>query len=444
MPAAWWSLLLVGGIPVVAWESGTAYIDAAHGLFAGLALLYAADAAKRTEWAEQKPFVIAAGLCLGLTLGTKYTGLQVMAGIGLAWIISAVLSKSVKIAVKPALTALALAALVAIPWYAKTTIYTGNPVYPFFYQQLGGEGWDEWRSEIYTEEQKTFGVGSEPANLGHAVLGLAYQPGRYVNPRQTEGGGFPTGAIGFAVLLGGLLAAAAGGIDRRTRFVLGGVGIGLIFWFLLSQQSRYLAILAVPLAVVAAGAITKEKLIGKFVAAGAVLQAGYTIWMLWTIQASLKLDVALGIIDQVEYQRAFIPFMKAAERINDLPEGSKVALYDEVLGFPLDTEYMWANPGHSMIIPYPELSTGPEYVRAMKDLGFTHVYFNLGYSSKEHADAWSTALQLGSPPYARPAQKEEMAAHLNLKWRWLLGDAHAERAMRFEFAEGSGLLFSLQ
>src|SRR5579871_202451 len=39
--AGWWAACAFAGTPVVLWESASAYVDAAHGLFAGLAVIFA-------------------------------------------------------------------------------------------------------------------------------------------------------------------------------------------------------------------------------------------------------------------------------------------------------------------------------------------------------------------------------------------------------------------
>jgi hypothetical protein len=441
--AALLALPLFAGIPVVAWETGTAYIDAAHGLFAGLALLYVADVIQ-TDGEERKKQIVMAGLCLGFALGSKYTGLQAFAGLAAAWLIYGAIAKQMGETFKAGIKMTVIALAIASPWYVKTTINTGNPVFPFFYSQLGGEGWSDWHAEIYTGEQKTFGVGSDPADMGHAVLGLAYQPGRYVNPRQDIGGGFPTGAIGFAVLVGAFLAATLGGIDRRSRYLLGAVGIGFLFWFLLSQQSRYLTILAIPLIPVACAVACSRSALSWVVKGAAAAQMIYTMWLLWTPLGSIQLQVVLSRIHPDEYRSTMVSFAEPASVMNkDLPEGSKVALYDEVFGYLLDHEYYWANPGHSTLIDYNEIQIGDEYVDALRELGVTAVYFNLAMSPDEDKRLWQAAMQAGGgSPYA--LQGPLTTDDPNLRWRRFIGDAYGSGRLQLAGVVGSGLVFNVR
>ena len=413
--AGWWAALGFAGMPVVAWESGTGYIDVAHGLYATLAILYAFDGLRRN--ADLKHPLVLSGLSLGFALGTKYTGLQILIALIVVLALAALIQDGFRAAVRAKLTVGLIAVAIACPWYIKTAVYTGNPVYPFFFNVLGGKDWDAWRASVYADEQKSFGVGSGAANIGHAVFGLAYQPGRYTNPRQHEGGGFPTGAIGFAALLAGVCAATCGRLRREERLVLAVVGVGFLIWFVLSQQSRYLTSLAVPLAVLGAGQVSRVRW-GPVVAAGFVLQVAVTVYMVKGFQTDLQLEVVSGRLSGDEYLTRYMSsFWPAAKVINDLPEGSKFALYDEVFGFYLDKPYFWANPGHSMLIPYESLETGEQYAEAMRALGFTHVYLNLAYSDQRFRDALD-----GTRPYT-PEEWKAMSPDLNLKWRLLLADA---------------------
>lgn len=428
--SAWWASLAFIGCPVVLWESGTAYVDVPHGLFCGLAVLYLADALKSRDKASW----ILSGLALGFAMGTKHTGLQTLAAVIVAGTVTGLLLRRNEdperqetsggkafSPLKGVLIVSALALAIASPWYIKSIAYTGNPVYPFFFKQLGGKYWDTWRSEIYTNEQKSFGVGSSPVSLGHAVLGLAYQPGRYVNPGQTEGRGFPTGSIGFAALLAGLVWCSSGGAGKREKVVLAAVGLSLLMWFVLSQQSRYLTSIVVPLAVLAAGAVEKLKF-GRIVAAGLALQAAYSGWMLWTTQTEAQLPVVTGQISREEYQAKAVPFYLPAQTINKLPDPVKVALYDEVFGYFLDKPYMWGNPGHSTLIPYESSNTPEQWVGAMKSLGFTHAYANMNRNMIGPAvlQRWQEAM--GDKPYTAE-EEAQMRNNPDLWWRVLFAGA---------------------
>lgn len=416
----WWAAIAFLACPVVLWESGTAYIDIPHGLACGLGILYFAESLTSKEnqnW-------LLSGICLGLAMGTKHTGLQILGACVLVGMVAALVTK--RQAERP-WRGIGLAALLAIaiasPWYLKSIAYTGNPVYPFFYKQLGGKEWDTWRSEIYTREQKSFGVGTSPVNLGHAVLGLAYQPGRYVNPMQDQGRGFPTGGIGPVAFVVAFLWACSGQATRREKLVLATLGVSLLAWFVLSQQSRYLTAIVAPMAVLGVGAVARLRM-GRILPFVIGAQAVYSAWMLAIMQTAEQLKVVTGAMTADEYQTQAVGFYAPAKAINELAGQVKVALYDELFGYFLDKPYMWANPGHSTLIPVEKSETGDDYADAMIELGFTHAYVNLQMMDSKARARWIEAMGLAGEGAAySDGERAEVRSNPDLWWRVLFAEA---------------------
>src|SRR5204863_5706865 len=81
----------------------------------------------------------------------------------------------------------------------------------------------------------------------------------------------------------------------------------------------------------------------------------------------------------------------------------------------------WANPGHSTLIPYEQLSTGDEYARTMLDLGFTHAYLNVDprMVGEDFVVAVMWDIGLGS----QNVRKRPPPSDPNLRWRYLALDA---------------------
>lgn len=413
--AGWWAAIAFAGVPVVIWESGTAYIDVPHGLAAGLGLLYAAEAVA----SDERRLLWLAGLCLGLGAATKHTGLQAVLAVALVVLLGFALAR--KPGFRSALTVGLMAVAVALPWYAKSAVMTGNPVFPFFSSAFRTRDWDAWRASVYAGEQSTFGVGRSPAGLGHAVLGLAYQPGRYVNPMQSEGGGFPTGAIGFAGLAAAALWCASGRAGRRERLVLAGIGLMLLAWFVLTQQSRYLTMVAVPMAVLLGLGVARLALWPVLaVAAGA--QALYSAWLLGEGQTRQQWLVVSGQVSADDYRAATNPFFGPSQDISKTPGVGRVALYDEVFGYSLDVPYLWANPGHPTPLRHDRTQTPAGLVEQFQELGVTHVYVNLAYLPPDDRLAWLGRARPGSGATVDPAK----ADNPNLHWRELVAVAAAE------------------
>lgn len=433
--AGWWSALAFAGVPLVLWQSGTAYIDVGHGLFAALGGLYCIDRIRggdcRFLW------IGAAGL--GLAVASKYTGLQALAATAI--VLALGLRAKPKEAAGGVLRVVVVALAIGCPWYVRNALVAGNPVYPFF---LGGKYWSDWRAEVYRNEQLTFGVGRtegarDVTQAPHAVLGLAYQPGRFINPNPMEGTGFPIGAIGGGLIAAGLAALASGLRPKGAGSLLLLLAITLAMWFFLSQQSRYILSVAPLLALLAGGAVIRLRA-GPLVALALVAQAGYTFWLLKTSLVDAQLPVVLGRVDRQDWVASRAPFAEAARDINQLPKTTKVALFDEVFGHFLDVPYLWANPAHSNLVNVPPDGDAAKFIANLRDLGCTHVYWSWQFMASEERERTWALLQPREPADPPAASGARGSAD---GWRPLLLEAAQRGILRVAGRWRSGVLMEI-
>lgn len=413
--------------PLVLWSAGTGYIDLPHGLFASIALIAVAELVAGRG--ERREHWVIAGLALGAAMASKFTGLQMALALLVVLGCAVVSRRLVSRDRRHFAVALSLALLVASPWYVRNVINTGNPVYPFFYGVLGGRDWDKFRSEIYTDEQQTFGVGRtesgrDLAALPHALLGLAYQPGRYINPNQTTGGGFPMGSIGPLLLLG-FLAAVSQCRRRPHRLavvIASAVLIGM--WFLLSQQVRYFAALLPAWAWLVASFVPQVTRYRVLLYGLIGTQLLYTFGLLKMAQLDMNLLAVTGRLDRQQYQEQVVPFAGVAREINALGQGTKVALFDEVFGYFLDVPYVWGNPGHSKRLGFEEMQSGADFVQQLSKEGITHVYVALRLPGSPPRVELAGALLAGQIP--PQSWVDQMDADLRTRWQKHLVEAHQE------------------
>jgi len=384
-----------GSMPLVLWEIGTAYVDLGTALFQFLALAALLDAVGfrdgRTVLDPRRAII--AGVLSGFALGTKYTALIQfgLLGLGLCWLLlrSAPQERGKTWA---AATTFVLASLVvASPWYIKNWIWVHNPVYPFFYRFFPHSySWNAEAEKGYAGEQSQFGFGTGiPAVLkifwNLAVHGREF----YVKEPKTLYGD-KLGSLG--PIWAGLLPLIfwARRLDWRAiaclLYALASIGI----WMAMTQQTRYLlpvfAPFAVFIGVLLAGLDSQfvKRTAATFVGVSAVLGL-----VMHLVMAESALRVVTGEVPEREYLRASLPGLyDAAEFINRLPAGTKVALYQETRGYYLDRDYFWANPGQHNEIPYDKLKSGEELVDFLRTLGITHVLINNQFARDQATAPW--------------------------------------------------------
>ncbi len=422
--AGWLGAIAFLGIPMVMWESGTAYIDVANGLFAGFGFVFAAQFIEKRE----KSDLALAAILLALAAGSKYTGLQ---SILIASFIALIFVDDRRSAVKMG----GLAGILAFPWYLKNWIVVGNPVYPFFYSVLHGKNWDTFQSQIYSEEQNTFGYHGA-ANIGQSILGLTTSPGRFTNPGPTAGSGFVFVSLGFAVMVGAVVGIVRGLVSKFDRSLALMILLQLLAWFFLSQQSRYILALVVPM-LYFMGRGLEWKPLGKLVMGAVALQAIVTIWIYKETFMAERMPVLVGGLTKEEFLGGYklndgtpvpgaVDFYTAAKAINEDPAVQKVGLFDEVFGYYLDKPYFWATPGHTTELGYATMQTADEFVSALKKQGITHVYLTNKYlrADQKEFELWNRVAGIDGVPGAYSA--EERDARMKderSKWRVLFAEA---------------------
>jgi hypothetical protein len=137
----WLAVALFVTIPTVLWEASTAYIDLALALYVSLALyaLLCYLEGRQTQW------LLLGAVNLGLALASKHLSLIPfgLAGFGL---VAALRRQGLgwKSVLLPAAALGVLAMLPALPWYLRSYLASGNPVFPELYWLFGApaERWD--------------------------------------------------------------------------------------------------------------------------------------------------------------------------------------------------------------------------------------------------------------------------------------------------------------
>jgi hypothetical protein len=86
---------------------------------------------------------------------------------------------------------------------------------------------------------------------------------------------------------------------------------------------------------------------------------------------------------------------QVASYINQLPQDSKIALYQETRGYYLDRKYFWANPLQHNLIPYERLERWADLAAELRKHGITHVLINYNFSDGVQAERWYTLLMDG-------------------------------------------------
>ncbi|QYO66083.1 ArnT family glycosyltransferase [Leptolyngbya sp. 7M] len=283
------SVLMVATVPTAYHVASSAYIDVALGLFITLAIY------SLTRWWKEPEtgWLIFVAIFLGAALSAKLTTLFVIAAFALVILLRTRKAqnndpdRSLKIA-GYGFAALLAAGIVASPWYLRTWVKTGSPIFPFYMSIWPGKavGWDVERSNLFQAMNSQYGgINKTPFDYVIAPWNLS------VNA-QPEIAIYFDGVLGVAFLIGlPVLLLALWKVDLPVEAKIGAgiAGIMFLFWLFSSQQLRYLLpilpILAISIAAAFQGLDSGKGTIRKvgsyaFVAAGLAALLTGAAWFL--------------------------------------------------------------------------------------------------------------------------------------------------------------------
>jgi hypothetical protein len=225
---AWVGVAAFLTIPTVLWEASTAYIDLALTLYVGLAIY----ALLRYAESRSRAWFALAVLTLGSALAIKHLAwfVLLLASAGLAlrlWLEERDLQRAVVPALVLALTSL----LLSLPWYLRSWLASGNPIFPDFFSVFGArpaERWDALTEQAYRRFEARFGRPRTLPNLLTLPWDVTVHAARYygvLGPLFLLALPAPAGALraqrnalwllAFVVLFVALWASGMGGMELR-------------------------------------------------------------------------------------------------------------------------------------------------------------------------------------------------------------------------------------
>jgi hypothetical protein len=233
--------LLVLGNPVVLFEAERAYIDLGFSFYFLIAVACAVEflGASLRRW----PLLVLSGACCGAMAGCKLSGLTGVVCVG-AWVCGSLVMRGSINDVPRAAAALGVPTLaLALPWFAKTYLYTGTPFYPFVAGSLDGSEWQASLTQEFYRWQQSMGMGRSFADYLLLPLRVVRDGARGYSHFDGSLSKLWLGAVPLALVMLPWTKSARGYLACASGY--------FVLWAGSSQQLRFL-IAALPLFAVAA------------------------------------------------------------------------------------------------------------------------------------------------------------------------------------------------
>jgi hypothetical protein len=384
--SAWLAVAIFVTVPTVVWNATTAYNDLALAFHTSLAVLALARYVQR----RSKPWFAMAALNLGVALGTKHVAFLVLTALVTVFVVRLrVSAERLWGALRTGALLGAIALLIASPWYLRSWLASGNPVFPELYGVFGApaDRWNAVSDRGLDAFLAQFGRERTPWNLLTLPWDMTIHAARY---RGTLG-------VLFLILLPGL---ARRGRPRGTGWLLAFAVLYLVLWAspLSSFQLRHVVPIVPVLAVLAAAALagwTTRSRLGAPVIAVAVVAAllvlnlppftplheadrsGSDGW-LTHVMHEVPIAVVVGAEPERSYLARTVPSYNAWRHANShLPEHARVLTFS-------GPDHLYAERrrlSSDATIARPATWDAPrgseaDARAALKRLGVTHILFD--------------------------------------------------------------------
>ena len=381
--------LVLASTPMLFWEATTAYIDLSTMLFVWLSIYALTNATTRIENKLSVPWLVISAFCMGFALGTKATVLVFwgMSLLGIVFWHKIVHKTWAKESIPHAIIWGGIALAIGLPWYLKSFLYTGDPVYPFGFNLFHGHYWNAQATLEYTTEQGKFGMGKDPLSALLAPWHVTNETLYLTEYTQSTGRRFiftEYTILGLSPVYLGILFVLPLLISLKkipqslVSLLLFSLGVGAT-WFFQMQQTRYLLPALPELAIVAAWVMGETGKIAR--SACYTLLASITVWTLYiggtqiTLPATYTLKQTTS--EYIKNDLSIGKYLSCCLWINEnTPKNAKVALFDDTRGFYLDRPYIWAQPNHAPgLIPWDIYKDVDDWLLDFKKRGYTTLLF---------------------------------------------------------------------
>jgi 4-amino-4-deoxy-L-arabinose transferase-like glycosyltransferase len=326
----WLAAAMLLGIPILPLWGNAAYTDIAWALFQFLAI-----ALFLVWFKERNPWLLGlSGVMQGLALGSKYLAFS-GAGVLLVFVVLCSLIDDGKWtgwikAIRNGMIFGLGALVVALPWYLKNYIWTGNPVFPLYLPQ---HVIDPTQLKIWMDYVNSFGTGKNWYDYLLLPINIYLQHDKFGTFMGSMEMPSPLFLFGLAYPL------FRKSIDSATRKILDILGLILIIQFILwtlgSQQNRFLlplfpglSILASMVLVLLTDRFTQNRL-GNAIKVGSVSGMVFVTLIFMGIYVGLiRPDrVLLGIESKQDFLTRVLRDYPGISYVNDILPNSAVPFF---------------------------------------------------------------------------------------------------------------------
>jgi hypothetical protein len=390
--AALISSMVFYSISTISWLSGTALSELGVTFFT----LFAMITFLRYIEVEDRRWLILSGIGIGAALGTKIHAIFGFGVYGTLFLIDLIVSRrSLKTVVINLAIVGSTVLLLAGPWYLRSYIERGNPIFPFGYSILGGKYWNETVDTIFLQSQ--YGA----RGVGREIIDFFTLPIRLLKRDN-----FPHAGYISWIFIPTLIWALFNFKKRTSRYLSLFAILFFIFWVRFSsQQARNLLPALGTLSILTGAWVssTADWLTRKvrafqrergestnqfmnfdiplfltfLITAILIIEGAATVWKEKSLLLPDQISIATGKLPRETYLRRWFGLAEVMRFMNEeLPSDGAVFSYNEIRLFLSDREAFWGPQELQRFVDYDQLTTRELLLERFEEIGVQYILVN--------------------------------------------------------------------
>ncbi|MGK7875787.1 MAG: ArnT family glycosyltransferase [Xenococcaceae cyanobacterium] len=334
-------------------------------------------------------YLTLAAVFAGVTSGIKFNGLIV---ILVATILIGVVLWQQRFdrqgvhAFKPVLMFAFIAGLCALPWYMRTWVATGNPVFPVAYELLGGP--PEWNESLNAALEEI--DANNHHQLGHNLMDLIVSPWKLTMEWLRVGAALPFGPA-FLMFMPFLIVTPKTRQNTIIWYLLSVASLFYLFLFSVMQWARWFlpafALLAIPVGAILAELLEDRRRILRWIAVLGIAFHVLSGLGIDILHVRKYVPVALGQESKDVFLSQNTWYYDAFQDINRNFPNSKIFLMAWYSAYYLDQPYVVGLADRQGVVSYSEMETGEDLIKRLHELNITHVLLESDLSFSDNPKA---------------------------------------------------------
>ena len=362
---ALFSALIFYTLPLVMENVTIGMVDIGFSFFSFLAFYALINWFKKS-----KNWILVSAIFAGLAAGTKFHGLYYLFFLTLIILYKNLFKDlSIKTFLTNAFYFNLIALIIASPWYIKSFIWTGNPVFPLMYSIFGGKYFTARLAESFSNRIMGYGV--------KGFLGFLLLPWKLTMHGILFKGFMGIGQI-FLAFIPLLLFLKK--VKPLIKYILLYTLVLMIAWFFGPQIMRYQFLAWILLSIVAAYSINtllKTKI--RFIILLFLISSLAFNSALWYGINSKQLPIAFGLESEEQFYTKLKnnnDYMQFQWINANIPKDSKIFFFKKIRGYFSEIDYVSGNPDNQAYVDYSKIQKVENLYDRLKEIGITHIMVN--------------------------------------------------------------------